>query len=83
MITAQPPAGQHRYSVIVSYSDESDTYLAEVPALGFMTYGFSVEHAYEMAREAIELWLEEGAIANGDEILADRDLDIRQITVSV
>lgn len=46
-------AAQHQYSVIVTYDPESDLYLADVPALGFVTEGFSIEHAFEMAEEAI------------------------------
>lgn len=48
----------HEYSVVVTYDEESGTYLADIPALGFMTYGFSVDHAFEMAEEAIALRVE-------------------------
>ena len=70
------------YTAIVFYSPDSDVYVADIPALGIATQGDTLDHAYEMAREAAELWLED-AIANGDGIPADCDLDIRQITLSV
>jgi predicted RNase H-like HicB family nuclease len=70
------------YTAVVFYSPDSGVYVADIPALGIATQGDTLDHAYEMAREAVELWLED-AIANGDEIPVDRDLNVRQITVSV
>jgi predicted RNase H-like HicB family nuclease len=81
VITAQPPAEQYRYSVIVTYDAESGTYLADVPALGLLTYGFSVEHAFEMAEEAISLRVE-SAVEDGEPILIEEHpASVRQVAV--
>ena len=55
MIVASPPARQHRYTLIVVYSSENDTYLTKVPSLGFMTFGFSIDHVYEVIGDAAKL----------------------------
>lgn len=70
------------YTTIVFYSPESGVYVADIPALGIATQGDTIDHAYEMATEAAELWLED-AIEHGEEIPMDRDLNIGKITVSV
>jgi predicted RNase H-like HicB family nuclease len=47
-----------RFSYTVVLTREGDDYVVHVPALpGCVTYGNSVEHALEMADEAIGLWL--------------------------
>jgi predicted RNase H-like HicB family nuclease len=47
-----------RFSYTVVLTHEGDSYAVHVPALpGCVTYGDSVEHALEMAEEAIGLWL--------------------------
>ena len=43
----------YRYSAVVVFDSVTETYLADVPTLGFQTYGFSVDHAFDMATEAI------------------------------
>lgn len=50
--------GQCAYSVTVAYDAEADVYYASVPTLGFVTQGNSVEHAFEMAADAIKGRLE-------------------------
>jgi antitoxin HicB len=58
------------YKVFLQKEPEGG-YTATVPALqGCVTYGDNVEHAMEMAKEAIELYLESLA-AHGDEIPSD------------
>lgn len=81
MIASQPPAEQHRYSVIVTYDAESGTYLADVPALDLMTYGFSVDHAFDMAEEAISLRVE-SAIEDGEPLpVEEHPAYVRQVAV--
>lgn len=70
----------HRYTVLVDYDPDSDSYVAYIPVLGLVTQGDSVEHAYEMAHEIVELTLESAAEA-GDELPVERNLTIRQIDV--
>jgi len=53
---------------ILMHKEPEGTYTVSVPALpGCMTFGNSVEHAIQMAKEAIELYIEE---------LHERDEDI-------
>lgn len=70
------------YTTVVFYSPDSNVYVADIPALGIATQGDTLDHAYEMAREAAELWIED-AIEHGDEIPGDRDVSVRQITIAV
>jgi predicted RNase H-like HicB family nuclease len=67
--------------VIVSYEAESDTYLADVPALGFMIYGEIVEEAFAMAEDAIAGRLE-AMEARGLPIpVEDRPIEVRSVGV--
>lgn len=52
-IAPHTSATLHQYTVVVTYDPDSKTWLADVPTLGFQTYGFDVDHAFEMAAEAI------------------------------
>ena len=80
-VAEQPATTQRRYSVIVTYDDESGTYLADVPALGLMTYGFSMDHAFEMAEEAISLRVE-AALEDGEPLpVEDHPAQVRQVVV--
>ena len=50
---------QLTYRLILSHEPEG-TYTVSVPALpGCITFGETVEHAVQMAKEAIELYIEE------------------------
>lgn len=73
---------QHQYSVVVTYDPESDLYLADVPTLGFMTEGFSVDHAFEMAEEAISGRLETMAAHNQPIPVEDHPVEVRRVAVS-
>jgi antitoxin HicB len=45
---------------ILMHKEPEGSYTVSVPALpGCMTYGETVEHAIQMAKEAIELYIEE------------------------
>lgn len=80
-ITEEAPTTTNKYSVIVSYDHDSKTYIADVPALGIGTYGFSSDHAFEMAEEAISLWIET-ALEDGIEIpVEDPPIELRQAAV--
>jgi len=48
----------HKYSVVVTHDATKDVYNASVPALGIVTDGFSIEHTFAMAEEAISLRVE-------------------------
>ena len=49
----------NRYEIIIFWSDEDQTFLADVPELpGCMAHGASHEEALQHAQEAIQLWLE-------------------------
>jgi antitoxin HicB len=55
------------------HKEPEGSYTVSVPALpGCMTYGDSVEHAIQMAQEAIELYIEE-LRERGEEIPDDND----------
>jgi len=63
---------QRSYKVFLAKEPEGG-YTATVPALkGCITWGESVDHAMEMAKEAIELYLE-SLKASGEEIPNDND----------
>ncbi|MFA5417622.1 MAG: type II toxin-antitoxin system HicB family antitoxin [Bacteroidales bacterium] len=50
---------QRTYKILM-HKEPEGSYTVSVPALaGCMTFGETVEHAIEMAREAIELYIEE------------------------
>lgn len=75
---SQPP---RRFSAIVSHDAESNTYIADIPTLGIGTFGFSPNHAFEMAEEAISLWIETG-VEDGLTIpVEDHPVQVRQIAV--
>ncbi len=49
----------HTYKILLNKETEGQ-YTATVPALpGCITFGENIEHAIEMAKEAIELYIEE------------------------
>ncbi len=49
----------HTYKILLNKEPEGQ-YTATVPALpGCITFGENIEHAIEMAKEAIELYIEE------------------------
>ncbi len=48
-----------RYETIIFWSEEDQTYLAEVPELpGCIAHGDSYESALANAKEAIQLWID-------------------------
>jgi len=52
-------AQTHTYKLLINKEPEGN-YTVTVPALpGCVTFGDSIEHAIEMAKEAIELYIEE------------------------
>ncbi len=49
----------HKYEVIIYWSDEDNTYVAEVPQLaGCSAHGNSPQAALSSTNEAIDLWLD-------------------------
>lgn len=49
----------HKHEVIISWSDEDQVFIAEVPELsGCMAHGESQDEALSNAQEAIHLWLD-------------------------
>ena len=49
----------HRYEIIIYWSDEDQSFVAEVPELsGCMAHGSSQESALNSCQEAIGLWLD-------------------------
>ena len=48
-----------KYEIIIFWSDEDQSYVADVPELpGCMAHGDTYESALSNAKEAIELWIE-------------------------
>jgi len=63
---------QRTYKILM-HKEPEGSYTVSVPALpGCMTYGDTVEHAIQMAQEAIELYIEE-LHERGEEIPDDSD----------
>ncbi|OLD28038.1 MAG: hypothetical protein AUJ04_02545 [Acidobacteria bacterium 13_1_40CM_3_55_6] len=49
----------HRYEIIIYWSNEDETYVAEVPELpGCLAHGDNYESAAAKANEAIQLWID-------------------------
>lgn len=49
----------HKYEIIIYWSNEDQTYVAEVPELpGCMAHGETHEAALANANEAIKLWID-------------------------
>lgn len=71
----------HQYTVLAF--PEEDAWIAYVPALDIATQGDDRDHAFEMAQEAIALWLEV-AIERGEDIPVEQgEASLRQIAVAV
>jgi antitoxin HicB len=63
---------QRTYKILM-HKEPEGSYTVSVPALpGCLTYGDTVEHAIQMAQEAIELYIEE-LQERGEEIPDDSD----------
>jgi predicted RNase H-like HicB family nuclease len=74
-----PP--RHAFSIVVSHDTDTNSYIADVPTLGLGTYGFSLYHAFEMAEEAISLWIET-AQEDGLAILVEsHPVQVRQVVI--
>ena len=55
-----------KYEIIIFWSREDDSYVADVPELsGCMAHGSSYESALKNAKEAIDLWIETAKEFNG------------------
>lgn len=62
----------HTYKILL-YKEPEGKYTASVPTLpGCITFGENIEHAIEMAKEAIELYIEE-LEARGEEVPDDKN----------
>jgi predicted RNase H-like HicB family nuclease len=49
----------HKYEIIIYWSNEDETYIAEVPELpGCMAHGDTQTAALENANNAIQLWID-------------------------
>lgn len=66
------------FSIVVSHDPDSNTYIADVPTLGIGTYGFSPDHAFEMAEEAISLWIETAEEDGVSIPVEDHPVEVRQ-----
>lgn len=63
---------QKTYKILINKEPEGQ-YTATVPSLpGCITFGESIEHAIDMAKEAIELYIEE-LVDRGEEIPDDNN----------
>lgn len=58
----------YTYSIVLTPEPDGSAYNVTVPALpGCVTWGTTVQHAVEMARDAISLWVEDMA-ADGEPV---------------
>ena len=49
----------HKYEIIIHWSDEDQTFVAEVPELpGCMAHGSTQQVALANANEAVQLWID-------------------------
>ncbi|HAX24592.1 MAG TPA: type II toxin-antitoxin system HicB family antitoxin [Thermomicrobiales bacterium] len=76
--TLLPP---RRYSVIVTWDAESETWLANVPTLGIMTFGTTADEAFEMAEDAISGHLEALIARHLPIPVEDHPAEVRSLTV--
>ncbi len=70
-----------RYSVIVTWDAESESWLANVPTLGVMTFGATVDEAFEMAEDAIAGRLESLSAQHLPIPVEDHPAEVRSLTV--
>ncbi len=59
--------GKIRYSVVIEWDEETNLFVATVPALTVSTYGDTREEAIEMVKEAIMVTVE-GLRASGQPV---------------
>ena len=73
---------QKTYKILINKEPEGQ-YTASVPSLpGCITFGENIEHAIEMAKEAIELYIEE-LVERGEEIPDDNNTLEYSLNVAV
>ena len=80
-MSTQHEGVHHQYSVIVTYDADEDVYNASVPALGIVTDGFTIEHAFEMAEEAISLRVELARESGETLPVEDQPAQVRRVAV--
>ena len=62
----------HTYKILL-YKEPEGQYTVSIPTLpGCITFGENIDHAIEMAKEAIELYIEE-LEARGEEVPDDKN----------
>jgi len=72
---------QLRYKILLR-SDPEDGYTVTVPSLpGCVTYGSTIEEAIDMAKEAIELYIE-SLKAHGEEIPVEDEVFEYTLTIN-
>jgi predicted RNase H-like HicB family nuclease len=65
-----------KFTVVLFRDEETDTYEAVIPALtNCVTYGTSIEHALEMARDAAEIIIAE-MIDSGEEVPGETEASL-------
>ena len=75
MDAGRQPVSTVRYSMLIEWSDEDDTYIVTVPELpGCITHGATYADAVRQGEDAIVTWLET-ARAWGDPIPPPRVFD--------
>jgi antitoxin HicB len=73
---------QHTYKILLHKEPEGG-YTVTVPALpGCVTYGETIDQSVEMAKEAIELYLE-SLIAHGDAIPSEEEYFEHLVSVAI
>ena len=52
------PDRQHRYSLMINWSDTNNAYLVSIPELNAKTHGETLQEAVEMAKDLIECYVQ-------------------------
>jgi len=69
------------YHVMLRWEAEDEVYTAWVPSLlGCVTFGKTIEEALEMARDAIEIYVET-LISHGEEVPSDESVIERTVKI--
>ena len=58
------PKREHRYSLMINWSDTNDAYIVSIPELGVRTHGETLQEAVEMAKDLIACCVEEPPVIN-------------------
>jgi predicted RNase H-like HicB family nuclease len=58
------PKREHRYSLMINWSDTDDSYIVSIPELRAKTHGATLQEAVEMAKDLIECHVQDPPVVD-------------------